>query len=112
MFPLFLGLARYLQTRFTRVEITSEGIRITVGAFSRQMDELELYRVKDASVQEPFLLRVLFKLGHLVVRTSDASHPLRVVPAVPNVHPLREEIRGCVEKVRQTKRVREVDPAR
>ena len=109
VFPLFMSLARYFQTRFTRFEITSERIRITVGVFSRHMEELELYRVKDTSVSEPFLLRVLFKLGHLVLRTSDASNPLLVIPAVADVHQLREELRGCVEKIRTSKGVREVD---
>jgi uncharacterized membrane protein YdbT with pleckstrin-like domain len=109
VFPLFMSLARYLQTRFTRFEITSERIRITVGVFSRHMEELELYRVKDTSVLEPFLLRVWFKLGHLVLRTSDPSNPLLVIPAIANVHHLREELRGCVEKIRAAKGVREVD---
>jgi uncharacterized membrane protein YdbT with pleckstrin-like domain len=110
--PLFLSLARYLETRFTRFEISSERIRITTGVFSRRTEELELYRVKDTSLAEPFLLRVLFKLGHLVLRTSDSSHAVLVIPAVPNVQGLREEIRGCVEKIRQAKGVREVDFAR
>lgn len=109
VFPLFFSLARYLQTRFTRIEITSERIRITVGVFSRRMEELELYRVKDTSVDEPFLLRVLFKLGHLVLRTSDASHALLLIPALPDVRHLREELRGCIEKIRAAKGVREVD---
>jgi len=110
--PLFMSLARYLETRFTRFEITSERIRITVGVLSRRMEELELYRVKDTSLAEPFLLRVFFKLGNLVLRTSDASHSVLVIPALPDVHQLREELRGCVEKIRQTKGVREVDFAR
>ena len=109
VFPLFLSLARYLRTRFTRIEITSERIRITVGVFSRRMDELELYRVKDTSVIEPFLLRVVFGLGHLVLRTSDLSNALLVIPALPDVRQLREELRGCVEKIRAAKGVREID---
>ena len=109
VFPLFLSLARYLQTRFTRFEITSERIRVTTGVLSRRMEELELYRVKDTSVSEPFLLRVLFHQGHLVLRTSDASNPVLVIPAVAGVQQLREELRGCVEKIRGAKGVREVD---
>jgi uncharacterized membrane protein YdbT with pleckstrin-like domain len=107
--PLAMSVARYLQTRFTRYQITSERIRITTGVFSRRTEELELYRVKDTSLAEPFLLRVLFELGHLVLRTSDSSQPVVVIPALPDVHQLREEIRGCVEKVRARKGVREVD---
>ena len=107
--PLGISVARYLQTRFTRFEVTSERIRITTGVFSRRMEELELYRVKDTAIAEPFLLRVVFKLGHLVLRTSDTSHPVFVIPAVPDVRQLREELRGCVEKIRAEKGVREVD---
>ena len=44
-----MSLARYLETRFTRFEITSERIRITTGVLSRRMEELELYRVKDTT---------------------------------------------------------------
>src|SRR5262245_15816634 len=98
VFPLPMSGWRYLETRFTRFEITDERIRITVGVFSRRMEELELYRVKDTSIAEPFLLRVLFKLGHLILRTSDSSNPVLVIPAISNVRQLREELRGCVEK--------------
>ena len=109
VFPLFMSLWRYFETRFTRFEITDERVRITVGVFSRRMEELELYRVKDTSNEEPVLLRVVFKLGHLVLRTSDPSNSLLVIPAIANVHHLREELRGCVEKIRAAKGVREVD---
>ena len=109
VFPLFMSAWRYLETRFTRFEITDERIRVTVGVFSRRMEELELYRVKDTSIDEPFLLRVLFKLGHLILRTSDPSNPVLLVPAVANVRELREELRGCIEKIRSSKGVREVD---
>jgi uncharacterized membrane protein YdbT with pleckstrin-like domain len=110
--PLVMSLIRYLETRTHRFEVTSERIRVTSGILSRHMEELELYRVKDTSLFEPFLLRTLFKLGHVVIRTSDATHRVLVIPAVLDASALREEIRGCVEKLRDRKGVRELDFAR
>jgi uncharacterized membrane protein YdbT with pleckstrin-like domain len=110
--PLVMSLIRFLETRTHKFEVTSERVRVTSGILSRHMEELELYRVKDTSLFEPFMLRVLFKLGHVVLRTSDATHRVFVIPAIPNANALREEIRGCVEKLRERKGVRELDFAR
>ena len=110
--PMVMSVIRYLETRTHRFEVTSERIRVTSGILSRHMEELELYRVKDTSLLEPFLLRVLFKLGHVVIRTSDSTHRILVIPAIANPNGLREQIRGCVEKLREQKGVREFDYAR
>jgi uncharacterized membrane protein YdbT with pleckstrin-like domain len=106
--PLFLMLARYLKTRCQRYEVTSERIRLTQGVFSKRMDEIELYRVKDTSLEQPFLLR-LFGRSNLIIKTSDASTGDFVIPAIPKAHELRESLRGCVEKTRERKGVREID---
>jgi len=105
---LLFGFARYLQTRCTRYEVTSERIRVSSGVFSKTMEETELYRVKDTTVDQPFALRI-FALANLVVRASDSSHPRLVLHAIPEASDLREELRGCVEELRREKGVREVD---
>jgi uncharacterized membrane protein YdbT with pleckstrin-like domain len=106
--PLGLMLWRYLDTRFERYEISTERIRVTRGILSKRMDELELYRVKDTSLVQPFFLRI-FRLANLVIDTSDASTPRIVLPAIPEARVLRENLRGCVEKMRARKGVREFD---
>ena len=108
--PLVAMLVRYLNTKFYKIEVTSERIRITTGILSKRMDELELYRVKDTRVEEPFFLR-LFGLGNIVIATSDQSHPALTLEAIPETRALREDLRGCVEKLRDRKRVREIDYA-
>jgi len=106
--PLAMMLARYLDTRFRKYEVTSDRIRLTTGVLSRRMNELELYRVKDTSIDQPFFLRI-FNLSNLVLKTSDASTPRLTLLAIPNAQVLRENLRGCIEKLRQKKGVREVD---
>lgn len=106
--PLGIMLWRYLETRHTWFEVTSERIRLTRGILSKRVDEMELYRVKDSRLDQPFFLR-LFGLSNLVIKTSDQSTPIIIIHALPEAEVLRENLRGCVEKLRQAKGVREVD---
>ena len=63
----------YLNTRFTKYELNSERLKIKKGILSQNIEETELYRVKDYSIFKPFFLR-LFGLGHLVLTTSDKNN--------------------------------------
>ena len=106
--PLIIAIVKWLKLKCNKYEITTERIRVTEGVFSKKIEELELYRVKDAKVIEPFWLR-LFSLGNIVLTTSDRSHPTLVIPAVPDVRGLREQLRTHIERMRLLKGVREVD---
>ena len=106
--PIFIAVVKWLRVKYTKFEVTTERIRMTKGILSRTTEEVELYRVKDATVVEPFGLR-LFSLGNIVMTTSDKSHPVLVIPAVPNVKELREQLRTHIERMRIKKGVREVD---
>jgi len=78
------------------------------GVFSKRTDELELYRVKDTVLVEPFWLR-LVSLGHIDLTTSDRTTPLVRIAAVPDAARLREELRSNVERMRVLRGVREAD---
>jgi len=86
-------------------EVTTERIRVTTGILTRRTDELELYRVKDITLVEPFLLRG-FGLGDVEITTNDATTPLLRMEAIRGAKPLREELRKSVEVCRDRKRVR------
>ncbi|EKD50777.1 MAG: hypothetical protein ACD_62C00429G0002 [uncultured bacterium] len=106
--PIFYGLYRWLKLRCFRYELTTERLRTAQGILSRRVDELELYRVKDICILEPFFLR-LFKKGNIVLSTSDRMTPDVVIQAVPDYQELREKIRTQVETMRARKGVRELD---
>jgi membrane protein YdbS with pleckstrin-like domain len=97
-----------LQLVTTRFEVTSERVRIRRGVLSRTWEELELYRVKDATLHQPFLYR-LVGLSSIVLVTSDRTHPVVVVPAIPGGESLRESLRDSIELQRQRRGVRELD---
>src|SRR4051812_10579812 len=72
--PLFIWIWKWIENRNRVYEITTQRIRITTGVFTKRTDELELYRVRDTSLVEPFLYR-MFGAGNIQVVTADASTP-------------------------------------
>lgn len=106
--PLGWALWVFIETRATRHELTTERIRLCSGVFNQQMDDVELYRVKDTSMERPFWYRV-FGLSTLIIETSDRSQPRIEIKAVHRGDELRETLRKQVEFWRDKKRVREVD---
>ncbi len=78
------------------------------GVFNRRLDNLELYRVRDYTVLQPFLMRML-GLGNLHLVTSDAANPELSIEAVWGIEIIREQLRKAVEAARDRKRVRQMD---
>jgi uncharacterized membrane protein YdbT with pleckstrin-like domain len=70
--------------------------------------EIELYRVKDALLFEPLLLR-LVSLGNIYLSSSQRSTHNFTIEAVPDAAQLRELIRKLVETRRSEKGVGEFD---
>ncbi|MEP7015538.1 MAG: PH domain-containing protein [Verrucomicrobiota bacterium] len=106
--PIFIALARFLQTKCKVYELTNERLKITEGVFSKVTDTLELYRVKDLETRQPFLYR-MFGVENVQLNTSDASTPFVFLEAIPATVGLGDKIRNQVEIIRQQKGVREID---
>ena len=107
LLPVPIGIAawKWLELKCRVYEVTTERIKVSRGIFSRRTDELELYRVKDLTLIEPFFFR-LFGLGSVILTTNDASTPTLTIHAVRRVKELREDLRQAVEVCREKKRVR------
>jgi uncharacterized membrane protein YdbT with pleckstrin-like domain len=106
--PLFVILWKWLVVKNMKYELTTERLRMRHGVFNKNLDELELYRVRDYKLDQPFFLRI-FSLGNIVLQTSDRSHPTVVIQAIPDAENLREQLRTYVEACRTRKGVRELD---
>ena len=106
--PLLFGMVRWLQTRSQTYEITSERIRTSTGIFSRRTTDLEMYRVRDYTVVEPFWLRMIGR-GNLVLETADRTNSQVVGRAVPGVSALKDQVRIHTERMRQRRGVRDLE---
>lgn len=108
LIPLFYGIRLFLGTKLMVFEFTSERMRIYEGILSQNINEVELYRVKDTRLEKPFWLRI-FGLSNIILQTSDRSLPEVNIRAVVDGIEIREKLRKQVELLRDKKRVREVD---
>ncbi len=108
--PIFIALSRSLRVRFRRYEIGSDRILVTTGWLNRRTEELELYRVRDLTLEEPFFQR-LFGAGTLILHTTDASTPVLVLAGIPGAAALRDPIRKGVEASRARHGIRGVEMA-
>lgn len=103
LIPLLIFLFKWIGLNFLTYEITNERIKLIRGIVSKRTDELELYRVKDTSLVEPFIYR-LFSVGNISVVTNDASTPKLELTAIKNAKEIREQLRASVEECRTRKR--------
>ncbi len=106
--PLVMWISRWWATKCTTYELTSQRLRIRAGILSKKVDELELFRVRDYTMEQPFLLR-LVGLGNMTLITSDATSPTVVMRAIPGIEVVREMLRTAVQNERDRKRVRQMD---
>ena len=109
---LTLGLALiyfYLKRGGTRYKVTTQRIVIESGIFSKKMEQLDLYRINDFTVERPFGQRVM-GTGNLRLSTFDKTTPIVYLAALKvDVVQLYETMRVHVEQLKQQRGVRIVD---
>ena len=103
--PVFISLYKWIENRSRIYEVTTQRIRISSGILTKHHDELELYRVNDLTLVEPFLYRV-FGAGNIILQTGDQTSASLTLEAITGANALREEIRKYVEECRARRRVR------
>ena len=106
--PIFYALWRWIDNHMTEYELTSQRLVLSSGVFNRRTEEIELYRVRDTSLDEPLLLR-LFGAGNVVVFATDSSTPSFVLRAARGASAVRQKLRAAVEVARDQKRVRSLE---
>ncbi len=117
LWPVLAGLAfiallqivvRNLRLRSVQYVITTQRVRVVSGLLSKEIQEIELFRVKDTMVQQRFFQRI-FGLGTITILSGDAHQPQLILRGIPHAVDLRERIRQEVMVLRQRYGVREMD---
>jgi uncharacterized membrane protein YdbT with pleckstrin-like domain len=106
--PVAMWTIRWWVTRSTLYVLSTQRLKIHKGILNRQLEEIELYRVKDYVLEQPLFLRML-GLGNVTLVSSDVTTPRVALRAIPDVATVREQIRSAVQSERDRKRVRELD---
>ncbi|MFK5951014.1 MAG: PH domain-containing protein [Methylococcales bacterium] len=91
-----------------KYELTSTELEESYGILNQKFHSLELYRIKDISVDIPFFLR-FFNQGTLVLHTSDHSTPVIYLEGIDEPRKLKPILRDLVNTERRRNGVREID---
>jgi len=102
----FAAWYRYMQTIFTEYILTEETLSVRTGIVARQLNSLELYRVKDYTVSQSVSERIL-GLMTVTLMTSDRTHPRMDLEGIPKSD-LMETVRELVQKARMRNRIIEM----
>ncbi len=106
--PVVYAIWKYLVIKFIHYKITTQRILASSGVFSKDIETLELYRVRDFELFQPFMIR-LFGKGTIKIISADVSTPDFYIKAIPHTKDLLDKIRTAVEARRDTKRVRGIE---
>ena len=104
--PIPWAIWAWLKTKNRTYTLTSERLMIRSGVFNIATETLELYRVRDLQIMEPFWLR-LWGLKNLHLITTDSTTPELVLDYIPSALDLGGKFRQQIEFSRQKKGVRE-----
>jgi uncharacterized membrane protein YdbT with pleckstrin-like domain len=94
LISILFGIYRYIFIRQVIYLVTPQYLRITKGLFLKQIDTVELFRIKDYTITEPLLFQ-LFKLMDVHLKTTDPENPvlwLRGIPQSDIIDTLRERV--------------------
>ena len=109
---LTLGLwliVRWLKTIGTSYRITTRRIVVESGVLSKRLEQIDLYRIADYTVERPFGQR-LMGTGNLLLRTFDKTSPVLDVRCIKtDVVALYERVRAATEADKTRRGVRMVD---
>ena len=107
-FGLWL-LPRWWHRGSTLYRLTTRRIVVETGLLSKRLEQIDLYRIADYTVDRPFGQRLL-GTGNLLLRTFDKSTPeLNVHEIKTDVVSLYERLRAATEAEKTRRGVRMVD---
>ena len=89
---------------FTIYSFDEERIFIEKGVFTKQEDEVRLYRVLDISLTRSFGQRI-FGMGTIKIDSSDKTMKCFELKNIKNAKEVKEQLSQLVEEERQRKRI-------
>jgi membrane protein YdbS with pleckstrin-like domain len=106
--PLAVGAIFFfivsLVRKADRVRMTNRSVEHEAGVFSKKIDVMELWRIRDVRYKQSFLDRIL-AIAHIEVYTKDVTSPHFEIVGLPASRALFEKLRDNIQIQRQSHRV-------
>ena len=108
IFTLFgvLGLISvWVESTFNRYRLTTERLFLRTGFIARRSEEIELFRIKDISVRQSVLHRMV-GAGTVTILSTDDTTPYVVLRGVPRPEKVKEQVRQASRGARKREGMR------
>ncbi len=102
-----LGLYKYFLIISSTFYLTDQQLIIQRGVFTKTVNYLELYRIKDVLVEQPFWMKAL-GLMNITLLSFDKEESLLVLKGI-KISDLPQSIRNHVQECRQRNKVLTID---
>lgn len=108
--PIFLFIFAYIFWYYisSSYKIEEGNLIYNRGVFSKKTDFIELYRIKDYTLDRPFGLR-LIGVSNIIILTSDKTDPVFKISGIKVKDEFISKLRQLVEQERKKKNVYEID---
>lgn len=94
-------IALYLKRVYRTYVLTNQRLIIISGIISKNVDEIELFRIIDSSAEQS-LIDIWANIGTIYVNSTDLTGRIRMVK-IPNPHFVRDSMRQAYTLARQKK---------
>lgn len=113
--PIFafclLFIPTFIQILFIRYALTEETLYIQKGVINRNTDPIDMFRVLDATTDEPLFLR-FFNVGYVTVHSADVTSPKEKLIGVKAPLTVKDMIRNQAKAERKRVGVKEISAQR
>lgn len=106
--PFIMALIKFFSIKATRYELTTQRLQIHSGIMDRREIEVELFRLRDLSVEQSFLQR-LVNVGTVEAQSSDKDAPAVRLTWVNNPEAVKDKLRTYIMQARRTTGTTDVD---
>ncbi|HEV7957977.1 MAG TPA: PH domain-containing protein [Acidimicrobiales bacterium] len=106
---LFLLVSVWLRTRSVRWKLTSRRIEIETGFFSKKVDTLELWRVRDVEFSQSLVDRMA-GVSCLSITAHDGSSPILRIRGAPGNRAVYDRLMSALMQARQQRGVMNINP--
>ncbi len=97
---LVLNISR----RSIQYKITTRTIDVESGVFSKRIETLQLWKVRDLEYTQSFLDRIL-NVAHIKIITHDVTNPTLILWGVPESREIFDRLKDAIELSRQARNV-------
>lgn len=95
-------LVLHLVRKATKYRITTNSIDTEMGVFSRRIETLQLWRIRDIDFQQSFWDRIL-GVARIMVFTKDVTDPVLSIVGLPGSRKLFDELKDAIDVARQSR---------